>query len=133
MMVRDRIEELVQQAFKRAQEEGALPAATMPDVVVERPQNTQHGDFATNLPMRLARATRINPMIIAETLAKHIPVGSEIAKVEVARPGFINFTVATTWLQNQVSAVVRAGETFGNTDTGKGAPVMIEFVSVNPT
>ena len=72
-------------------------------------------------------------MDIAEAIAACIATDREIATVEVAPPGFINFTLSPEWLQGQVDAVLAAGETFGSTDAGAGKRVQVEFVSVNPT
>ena len=83
------IQQLVAQAIEAAREEGVLQLETMPEIQVERPGNSEHGDFATNLPLRLARATRINPLELAQSLAGHIPTGEIIDRVEAAPPGFI--------------------------------------------
>ena len=127
------IRQLVADALDAARREGALQLETMPDIQVERPGNSEHGDFATNLPLRLARATRVNPLELAQLLAGHIPTGDVIDRVEAAPPGFINFHLKDSWLQQQVDVVRRAGNKFGNVETGAGRRTMVEFVSVNPT
>ena len=127
------IQQLVAQAIEAAREEGVLQLETMPEIQVERPGNSEHGDFATNLPLRLARATRINPLELAQSLAGHIPTGEIIDRVEAAPPGFINFYLKESWLQQQVDTVRQAGDTFGNVELGQGRRMMVEFVSVNPT
>ena len=132
-LVRDRIQELVAEAVTRARQEGAIRLESMPDILVERPGNADHGDFATSLPLRLARATRINPLKLAETLVEFIPASDEVNNVEAAHPGFINFHLDDNWVQNQVEAVRQAGSEYGNVSAGQGRPVMVEFVSVNPT
>jgi arginyl-tRNA synthetase len=129
----DTIQQLVAQAIESAREEGVLQLETMPEIQVERPGNSEHGDFATNLPLRLARATRINPLELAQSLAAHIPTGDIIDRVEAAPPGFINFYLKESWLQQQVESVRQAGDTFGNVEVGQGRRTMVEFVSVNPT
>ncbi|MDA0263433.1 MAG: arginine--tRNA ligase [Chloroflexi bacterium] len=129
----DTIQQLVAQALEAARKEGTLQLETMPEIQVERPGNSDHGDFATNLPLRLARATRINPLELAKSLAGYIPTGDVIERVEAAPPGFINFYLTDFWLQQQVEEVRRAGDSFGNVDLGQGKKMMIEFVSVNPT
>ena len=84
-------------------------AWTIDDIAVERPQNAEHGDFATSLPLKLARPMRMNPMQIAERIAENLSNGSEgadlLQSAAVARPGFINFTLKHSWLQGQVEAV----------------------------
>ena len=132
-LVRDRIQEMVAAAVERARQEGAIQLESMPDIMVERPGNPEHGDFATSLPLRLARATRINPLKLAETLVDFVPAAAEVDKVEAAHPGFINFYLNDAWIQNQVEAVRQAGSEYGNVPAGAGRPVMVEFVSVNPT
>ena len=132
-LVRDRIQEMVAAAIQEARQKGAIQLESVPDIQVERPGNPEHGDFATSLPLRLARATRINPLTLAETLVGFIPDAAEVARVEAAHPGFINFYLDDAWIQQQVEVVRRAGETYGNVAAGDGRPVMVEFVSVNPT
>ncbi|HAA96074.1 MAG TPA: arginine--tRNA ligase [Dehalococcoidia bacterium] len=127
------IQQLVAQALEKSRAEGLLQLETMPEIQVERPGNSDHGDFATNLPLRLARATRINPLELAQALAANIPTGDVIDRVEAAPPGFVNFYLKDSWLQQQVETVRQAGNTFGNVDSGVGRKTMIEFVSVNPT
>ncbi|NQW23582.1 MAG: arginine--tRNA ligase [SAR202 cluster bacterium] len=127
------IQQLIAQALEAARQEGLLQLETMPEIQVERPGNSEHGDFSTNLPLRLARATRINPLALAQSLAAHIPTGDAIDRVEAAPPGFINFYLKDSWLQQQVEVVRQAGDKFGNVNTGNGRRMMIEFVSVNPT
>ena len=127
------IQQLVAQALEAARKEGVLQLETIPEIQVERPGNSEHGDFATNLPLRLARATRINPLELAQSLAAHIATGDVIDRVEAAPPGFINFYLNESWLQQQVDTVRQAGSQFGNVETGQGRKMMVEFVSVNPT
>ena len=106
---------------------------TTPDIQVEHPGNPDHGDFATNLPLRLARATRLKPLDLAQELVKRIPESEPVGSVETAAPGFINFRLKEGWLQRQVELVREAGDAFGNVDYGNNRQVMVEFVSVNPT
>mgnify|MGYP001992638756 FL=1 len=127
------IQHIVAQALEAARQEGVLRLETIPEIQVERPGNSDHGDFATNLPLKLARATRINPLELAQSLAAHIATGDVIDRVEAAQPGFINFYLNESWLQQQVETVRQAGNQFGNTESGRGQKMMVEFVSVNPT
>ena len=127
------IQQLITRALEAARQENILQLETIPEIQVERPGNSEHGDFATNLPLRLARATRINPLELAIALSSHIATDDVIERVEAAPPGFINFYLKESWLQQQVEAVRQAGREFGNTSSGEGRKVMVEFVSVNPT
>ena len=72
-------------------------------------------------------------MELAQSLSDRIATGEVIDRVEAAAPGFINFYLKESWLQQQVEAVRQAGNKFGNTDSGEGRKIMVEFVSVNPT
>ena len=132
-LARDLIIAKIEKALELARSEGSLPLETAPGVAVEHPSNSQHGDFATSLPLRLARATRIAPMDIAGVLVKHLPVDQEIERVWAAPPGFINFMLREEWLRQQVPAILEAGEAYGTMKTQTPQRIMVEFVSVNPT
>jgi arginyl-tRNA synthetase len=125
--------ELLSKAAVEAQKVGRLPPVTLPEVTLERPQNTEHGDYASSYPLKLARATRVNPLVIARELVGLIEPDSQIAGIQVAPPGFINFTLKDSWLTCQVNSILAEGEDFGNSNKGKGIRVQIEFVSANPT
>ena len=133
MLVRDTIANAVAAALEKASSDGAINVDSVPEIEVERPNNAEHGDFATNLPLRLARAARANPLQLAELIAQRIDSSPEIDSVSAAPPGFINFKLSESWLQQQVETVRAAGDSFGASDTGAGRKVMVEFVSVNPT
>ncbi len=133
MLVKDTVAAIVATALEQANRDGVINADAAPDIEIERPNNPDHGDFATNLPLRLARAARSNPMQLAQLIAERIQPGSEIASVEAAQPGFINFRLSDQWLQRQVETVIAAGDGFGSAEAGAGRKVMVEFVSVNPT
>jgi arginyl-tRNA synthetase len=132
-MLKQKLTACLQQAVLEAQERGALPPATLPEVLIEHPQTVEHGDFASGLPLKLARAMKMSPMVIAERISEHISPPAEIGKVLIASPGFINFILSDDWLSRQVQSILDAGESYGDTDLGKGKRVQVEFVSVNPT
>ncbi len=132
-MLRERIISLLTAAATRAQKEGKLPAVELPEITIERPQNAEHGDYASNFPLKLARTARANPMVIANELVALLPAAEEIESAVAAPPGFINFTLRNEWLNRQVDRILRDGESFGNNDLGKGKKIQVEFVSVNPT
>jgi len=132
-VLKQRLIELVAQAAGEAQQQGKLPAVTLPDITIEHPQNPEHGDYASSFPLKLARATGVNPLTIASELAGLIAPTAEIDNIAVAPPGFINFTLKSDWLASQVESILQAGDSYGNIDLGQGSRVQIEFVSVNPT
>ncbi|MHB1004556.1 MAG: arginine--tRNA ligase [Chloroflexota bacterium] len=132
-LIREQVAALLTRAVEAAQSDGSLPAFATPEVPVERPQNTDHGDFASTLPLKLARAARMNPAAIANALLAHMPPAEFVAKVEIADPGFINFTLNDEWLTHQVGEILAQREAFGNGEVGRGQKVQVEFVSANPT
>ncbi len=132
-MIRDDLAALVERAARAAMDAGQLPQVALPEVIIERPARPEHGDYATSLPLRLARAARAKPLYIAETIAITIPAGGMVAEVAAAPPGFINFRLSESWLAQQVDAIVAAGEAFGNVPLADGQRVQVEFVSANPT
>ena len=119
--------------MEEARSGGVLLLETLPPIAVEHPSNPQHGDFATSLPLRLARATRISPMKIAEDLVRFVSPGQEVDQVWAEAPGFINFRLRDEWLVGQVETIREAGKDYGNLEVGSGQRVIVEFVSVNPT
>ncbi|MEC9309058.1 MAG: arginine--tRNA ligase [Chloroflexota bacterium] len=132
-LIRDRISELVESGMNELRKEGLVKLATTPEIIIERPSNQEHGDFATNLPLRLSRSTNLKPMELAQKLADKIPVESSIDRVEAAHPGFVNFYLSDSWVQTQVDVVRHLGASYGNLDVGNDREMMVEFVSVNPT
>ncbi len=132
-MLKYKIARLLEQAAKAAQVEGLLPTIALPEVTLERPQNPEHGDYASSLPLKMAKAARMDPLAIANTLAKLLADTREVQKVSVAAPGFLNFFLTDKWLAEQVEEILSAGKDYGNLALGKGAKVQVEYVSVNPT
>jgi arginyl-tRNA synthetase len=102
-------------------------------VLIEHPQNPEHGDFASGLPLKLARAMKLSPMAVAEMILAHITPPPQVDRIWVAEPGFINFILRDDWLSQEVESVLAAGESYGDIKLGKGNKVQLEFVSVNPT
>jgi len=132
-MLRQELAKCLQEAVLKAQEEGVLAAAALPDVLIEHPQNPEHGDFASGFPLRMARAMKMSPLAVAEEVSKHVVPPPQVDKVWVAPPGFINFTLREDWLSTEVKSILAAGESYGDLELGKGTNVQLEFVSVNPT
>jgi len=133
MQITDTLATLVSEALESAQTSGSLPAAGDVDIKIERPKLAEHGDFSTSLPLALARSMRMAPLQIAEAIAAAMPENAIVGDVTHAAPGFVNFTLSTTWLQSQIDSVREAGDNYGSVDTGVGKSVQVEFVSVNPT
>ena len=133
MVIKRKLAKALEQAVTQAQQEGELAVTTLPEVIVERPQNLEHGDYASSLPLKLARAADITPQAIAEKILEFLPPLPEVSRIVVVAPGFVNFKLSSDWLTKQVAAILDAGDSYGNIDLGSGKSVQVEFVSVNPT
>ncbi len=131
--IKERLTQSLKEAAEAAVKSGALPELGVLEIVIERPQNATHGDFATNMAMRLARSARMAPLEIAKRLVANLPTSEIIESASVAPPGFINITLSKRWLQDQVSVINGEGERFANVNKGNGERVQVEFVSANPT
>lgn len=132
MSFKKRLAEALNQAFISAKIHGELGTASLPEITIERPAKPEHGDYASSLPLKLARLTGMKPMDVAGILVKNMPAMSDIEKIQAAPPGFINFTVSRDWLTGLVDFICDAGETYGNIQLDDKS-VQIEFVSGNPT
>jgi len=100
---------------------------------IERTRDASHGDFASNIAMRLARSAGKNPRELAASIIAALPDSDLVVKVEIAGPGFINFTVSDAALQNAVAGILAAGNNYGRHDPKEQPKILLEFVSANPT
>jgi arginyl-tRNA synthetase len=125
--------EAVRGSVQAAVDAGDLAVPTPGAVVVERPKNPAHGDYSTNVALRLAKSAGMPPRAVAEAVATHLRRRDGIADVEVAGPGFLNITLATGSLGEVARQIVEAGPGYGRTDELAGLRVNLEFVSANPT
>jgi arginyl-tRNA synthetase len=132
MLIRHEMARLVEEAVGKAQEGGDLPAVALPEVTVEHPAREEHGDYAASLPMKLARAAKLDPLAIAEIIVKYMAPSDAVAEVAVAPPGFINLRLSDAWLARQVDEVLTQRERFGDVRLGQGERLQVEFVSANP-
>jgi arginyl-tRNA synthetase len=132
--------ELLSAAIRRAVvicvERGDLnlePGQIPQDVVVERPKSLDHGDYATNIALVLAKPSGSNPRAVAEIVAGELRQVDGVAKVDIAGPGFLNVTLDAASLGETARAVVTAGESYGHIDRYAGQHFNVEFISANPT
>ena len=123
-----RLTGLVQEAVR-----AAFPQASSATIELDRPKNREHGDFATNVALQLARQVGRKPREVAEAIVKALPASGEIARCEVAGPGFINITLAADARFAVVATILQAGAAYGRSDRHEGEKIMVEFVSANPT
>ena len=123
-----RLAGLVQEAVR-----AAFPQASSATIELDRPKNREHGDFATNVALQLARQVGRKPREVAEAIVKALPASGEIARCEVAGPGVINITLAADARFAVVATILQAGAAYGRSDRHEGEKKMVEFVSANPT
>ncbi len=127
------LERLVLDALSTLQQDGVLSIDDLPAVQLERTRDVKHGDFACNIAMVLAAASKLKPRDIAAKIAAAIPDSDLVGKIEVAGPGFINFFLKPGAFQNIPKEILDAGEAYGRSDYGQGRRIVVEFVSANPT
>jgi arginyl-tRNA synthetase len=125
--VTERLTRAVQTALAAA----GLPAAA--ECAWEVPRQPEHGDYATNVAMTLARAARRSPRQIAEAIVANVPPLPEVARLEIAGPGFVNVFLSPAWCAQALGGVLAAGARYGHGDELVGQRVRLEFVSANPT
>ncbi len=133
LRVRQELGQQVTDAILAAQAAGDLPEFDLPPVVIEKPREADHGDYASPVAMVLARHARMAPLKIAEIISKHLFAGEYLEEITVAAPGFINFHLSPGFLQNQVALILEEGFDYGSLDLGRGKRAQVEFVSANPT
>ncbi len=134
LAAREQVAALTQSAYEKAAQAGLLPAGAQIRGQVDIPKDTAHGDYATSFAMAGAKALGKSPREIAQLLMDHMVLeGTYFDKVEMAGPGFLNFTLGKHWFSEVLAAVEAGGLTYGKSCEGKGKRVMVEFVSANPT
>lgn len=129
--VQERLKNEIKQAVLKAK---LAEESEIPEVVLETPKDKAHGDYATNMAMQLARVAKKAPRMIADDLVANFDKSkASIEKIEIAGPGFINFYMNNSYLTELIPTILKEGEAYGQTDTGKGEKIQVEFVSANPT
>jgi arginyl-tRNA synthetase len=127
------LEQLLGQALAALPQDLVPVEARTLSVEIENTRDPQHGDFASNLAMRLAKATRQNPRKLAEALVRLLPPDPAVARAEIAGAGFINFFMSKEAYHAEIGKVLRDGRGYGRSRIGAGRSVQVEFVSANPT
>ncbi len=133
MRIEYELASVVNEAIVNAQASGSLPQFDIPEVTIERTRELSYGDYAAPIAMKLARLARMAPIKIAQTIADHLTLPDFLSAVEVAPPGFLNFRLATEWLQQQVNVIMEEGMAYGRSTFAAGKKAQIECVSANPT
>jgi arginyl-tRNA synthetase len=130
----EQLNQAILDALARLSSKGVLPESEIPgSVVVERPKNREHGDWATNVAMQLAGKLQQNPRSLAEAIASELESTDGVESVSVAGPGFINLFVSSAAAGALVRDIVEAGASYGRSQSMAGQNLNLEFVSANPT
>ena len=142
-MLRDELANLIYQATRKSQKKGSLPRVDIPEVVMERPRRPEHGDYATSLPLKMiadinralkeADKPKLSPVDVGRRIVHRMESVPFIAEASVAPPGFINISLDSGWLAQQVEEILKAGDSYGTVDLGQGKRVQVEYGSANPT
>ena len=128
------LRQAVEDALRKAMAAGELPQADLPEFILEVPGDSAHGDWACNAAMAGARTFRAAPRKIAQSIVDHLDLApTYFEKVEIAGPGFLNFTYRPAFYAGVLQDIHRLGQAYGRSDFGQGQRVLVEYVSANPT
>ena len=125
--------ELLEKAVDDLQRKGEFPKDLDFNINFERTRSKEHGDFATNLALTLAKPLGKNPREIAQLLVDNLMETMHVEKVEIAGPGFINFFLTQNCRRQIIKQVIKQGDTFADSNFGQDKKVTVEYVSANPT
>lgn len=134
LKIQEEIKTALLDALEKAGKEGKLNYNEIPNFVIEVPREKSHGDYATNLAMLMAKQAKMPPREVATILMEYFnKEETQVEEMEIAGPGFINFTLGNDWLYEVLPRVCREDEEYGCSTYGKKEKVQVEFVSANPT
>lgn len=131
--MKQQLEVLLKTAIQTLQAQGHLPTDLNYSLLIEYTRDKQHGDFASNIALTLAKEVSRKPRELAEMIVAQIPASDIVQKVAIAGPGFINFFMTSAAWYNVIHDVLRAGANYGRSTYGVGQHIHLEFVSSNPT
>ena len=123
----------VRAAIEKGQTSGQLPQFDIPEILVERPRDPSHGDYATAIALQLARPARMAPLKIAEIISEQLEQPDYLQEVTILPPGFFNFQLTLKWVQEETNRILEEGPAYGSFDLGQGKKAQVECVSANPT
>jgi len=132
-LLKETLQSLLKRALESLVDAGELSLDALPEIPIERSRDGAHGDYASPVAMGLARTARKSPRAIAELIVSRLEASPVVAAVDIAGPGFINFTIAETARATLIDQILAAGEEFGRSSRGENRQVQVEFVSANPT
>jgi len=127
------IQELIENALEHLQAKGEFELEQTPTINIERTRSKEHGDYASNVALTLAKPLQMPPRLIAEKIIAELTDTSHVSKVEIAGPGFINFYLTNACRLQVLKRILKLKNNYGNSQTGNGQSITVEFVSANPT
>ena len=133
MLISEILHKTVESASLAAFKDKNFQKENLPNFIIEKPKNTAFGDYATSLPLQLAKTLDQNPIKIAEAINNAIPKLKEIELCSVEPPGFLNFKLSQEWTEKQLLKVLKDKEKYGSKAEVSSKNIQVEFVSVNPT
>ena len=131
--IKEKLRDILLGCLQRVADNNNIHLDGIDFVEIDRPANFEHGDYATNLPLRITKLFGNNPMAIADQIISEWPDTDFLSEISVAAPGFINFKLEDKWVQAEIGHIIEDGTNFGDNHLDNLEKVMIEFVSVNPT
>jgi len=132
--MKEKIDKILKATINRCFDKGLLKECELPNYLIEIPNNSDHGHFATNLAMVMASSQKRRPSDIARIITDNLDNdGALVEAVEIAGPGFINFRISADEWQRVLKGILEQGDRYGSSDLGAGEKVLVEFVSANPT
>ena len=131
--VKEHLEELLAQSLLHLQREGILPEVSEQTVQLERTRTPEHGEFATNVAMVLAKSAGLKPRELAQAIIDHMPRSRQVKRLQIAGPGFVNFYLNHRALTGAIKDILRQGKKYGHLVPMREEKITIEFVSANPT
>lgn len=131
--MKEKLKAILLNAVESACQKGALPSPEVPEIEIEEPKISAHGDYSSNLAMKMASPQKMAPRKIAEALLANLPENDIVEKSEIAGPGFINFLIRKSAWHPLLETIHQEDTHFGTSTLGRGKKVQVEFVSANPT
>ena len=131
--MKSNVAKLVEEAINGLPDLANAPEMVSISTTVERTRDARHGDFTTNIAMRLAKSIGKNPREIAQTIIDALPDSNIVSAVEIAGPGFINFRLSDQAFHQELATILGMGEHYGRQETRSEPKILLEFVSANPT
>lgn len=132
-MTPEELSNLIKSAVESLISAQKIEKIDLPEIKIERPKSKDHGDFASNIALALSKPVGKNPREVATLLIEELSKEKSIKKIEIAGPGFLNFTLDTASLGELARIIVEKSSEFGKTETLKNQTINVEFISANPT